>query len=89
MVHADHSSICESSKDSNAIFAGGEAAGWVVSFKNSNVVIYHAGDTALFSDMKLINDLYKPTHVILPIGGFYGMGPEDAAIAVNEFFTDA
>lgn len=47
------------------------------------VSIYHAGDTALFSDMKLIGDLYRPTVAILPVGDRFTMGPEHAARAAN------
>ncbi|MAY74896.1 MAG: metal-dependent hydrolase [Phycisphaerae bacterium] len=45
--------------------------------------IYHAGDTALFSDMKLIGELYKPDVAILPVGDRFTMGPEHAAIAAE------
>ncbi len=46
--------------------------------------LYHAGDTALFSDMKLISER-TPIHVAcLPIGDNFTMGVEDAARA-NEF----
>ena len=45
--------------------------------------VYHAGDTSLFSDMKLIGDIYKPHVAMLPIGDFYTMGPEQAAVAVK------
>jgi L-ascorbate metabolism protein UlaG (beta-lactamase superfamily) len=44
--------------------------------------IYHAGDTALFSDLKLIGR-HKPDLVFLPIGDNFTMGPEDAAIAAE------
>ncbi len=43
--------------------------------------IYHAGDTGVFKDMELIGDYYKPDLSMLPIGGHYTMGPEEAAIA--------
>jgi L-ascorbate metabolism protein UlaG (beta-lactamase superfamily) len=45
--------------------------------------VYHAGDTSLFSDMKLIGDMYKPVVAMLPIGDFYTMGPEPAAAATK------
>lgn len=45
--------------------------------------IYHAGDTTVFQDMKLIRQLYKPTVALLPIGGFYTMGPREAALATS------
>lgn len=47
------------------------------------VSIYHAGDTALFSDMKLIGDIYRPTIAILPVGDRFTMGPEHAARAAQ------
>jgi len=45
--------------------------------------IYHAGDTGLFGDMKLIGEVYNPEVALLPIGGYYTMGPVEAAIAVS------
>lgn len=44
--------------------------------------IYHAGDTALFSDMKLIGERHPIDVAFLPIGDNFTMGPEDAAYAV-------
>ena len=41
------------------------------------------GDTALFGDMKLIGELYKPDIAFLPIGDHFTMGPETAAIAAR------
>jgi len=46
-------------------------------------VVYHAGDTGLTYDMKLIGELYKPLVALLPIGGHYTMGPREAAKAVE------
>ncbi|RPJ95826.1 metal-dependent hydrolase [Rummeliibacillus sp. TYF005] len=46
-------------------------------------VIYHAGDTALFSDMKLLGDIHPIDVALLPIGDNFTMGPEDAARAVD------
>ncbi|HET7452613.1 MAG TPA: metal-dependent hydrolase [Thermoanaerobaculia bacterium] len=43
--------------------------------------IYHAGDTAVFSDMALIAELLHPDVALLPIGDFYTMGPASAAKA--------
>lgn len=45
--------------------------------------IYHAGDTALFGDMKIIGELNDIDTAILPIGDVLTMGPEDAAIAAE------
>lgn len=43
--------------------------------------IYHAGDTNLNSEMKVIKEVYKPNVAMLPIGGVYTMDVEAAAIA--------
>lgn len=46
-------------------------------------IIYHAGDTGLFSDMKLIGDRHQPDIAFLPIGDNFTMGPDDAAYAAQ------
>jgi L-ascorbate metabolism protein UlaG (beta-lactamase superfamily) len=46
-------------------------------------VIYHAGDTALFTDMKLLGELYPMDLAILPIGGHFTMGVREAVKAVE------
>lgn len=46
-------------------------------------VVYHAGDTALFGDMQLIGELYKPAVSILPIGDRFTMGVEHASRAAE------
>jgi L-ascorbate metabolism protein UlaG (beta-lactamase superfamily) len=79
MVHADHS--CGIS-DGDQILYGGEAAGYVVELSDG-FRLYHAGDTNVFSDMKLIADLYRPELVCLPIGDLYTMGPREAALALS------
>lgn len=43
--------------------------------------IYHAGDTCLNSEMKVIGELYEPQISMLPIGGHYTMDIEQAVIA--------
>lgn len=50
---------------------------------NSGKVVYHAGDTCVFGDMKLIGDMYKPDVALLPIGGFFTMDPVQAAMATR------
>ncbi len=59
---------------------GGCAAGVLLKTTDGN--IYHACDTALFSDMKLIGDESLKV-AILPIGDNYTMGPDDAILAVG------
>jgi L-ascorbate metabolism protein UlaG (beta-lactamase superfamily) len=60
---------------------GGSAAGLIIGM--DGVKVYHAGDTALFSDMKLIGELYHPDVALLPIGGRYTMGVAEAMMAAN------
>lgn len=77
MVRADHS--CGLS-DGDRILYGGVAAGYVVR-PDSGHAFYHAGDTALFSDMQLLAELYRPEWAFLPVGDFFTMGPREAARA--------
>lgn len=79
MVQAFHSSSIE--EDGKPVYAGA-ATGYVVKFDNGTT-IYFAGDTALFGDMRLIGEFYRPQIAFLPIGDFYTMGPEQAAKAVE------
>ena len=60
----------------------GEPAGFVVKLENGQT-IYFAGDTALFGDMKIIGELYRPDIAFLPIGDRFTMGPDTAAIAAR------
>ena len=62
-------------------YYGGCACGFVVGM--DGVRVYHAGDTALFSDMKLIGELYQPDIALLPMGGRFTMGPREAMMAAN------
>ena len=77
MVRADHS--CGIS-DGDQILYGGTASGYVVRMADG-FTFYHAGDTALFSDMQLIAELYRPELAFLPIGDLFTMDPMQAARA--------
>ncbi len=52
-------------------------------FTAEEKTVYHAGDTALFSDMKLIGELNDIDIAFLPIGDNFTMGPEDAVLATE------
>lgn len=52
-------------------------------FMNEGKTIYHAGDTGMFSDMKLIGERHPIDLAFLPIGDNFTMGPEDAAYAAK------
>lgn len=51
--------------------------------KAGGVGVYHMGDTALFSDIKLIAERHRPGVVFVPIGDRFTMGPEDGARAAE------
>jgi L-ascorbate metabolism protein UlaG (beta-lactamase superfamily) len=48
--------------------------------------VYHMGDTAIFSDMGLINEIYRPAIGLVPIGDRFTMGAKTAALACKRFF---
>ena len=79
MTHAFHSSSVED--DGKVIYAG-EPAGYMVRLPGG-LMLYHAGDTALFGDMKLLGEMYRPEIACLPIGDLYTMGPREAAKAIR------
>lgn len=79
MVDAKHSSGIED--DGKVIYAG-EPCGYVVRLPGG-FSIYHAGDTCVFGDMKLIGELHAPDVCCLPIGDLYTMGPREAALAIR------
>jgi L-ascorbate metabolism protein UlaG (beta-lactamase superfamily) len=79
MVEAKHSAGVQ---DENGTHYVGVAAGYVLSIEDGPT-IYHAGDTAVFSDMRLIGELYHPQLAMVPIGGHFTMGPKEAAVALK------
>ena len=79
MVEAKHSSGAQDEKGTHYV---GVAAGYVLSVAGGPV-LYFAGDTAVFGDMKLIGELYRPKVAMLPIGGHFTMGPKEAALATS------
>lgn len=67
-------------EDQNIYYLG-MPAGLLVTIEGKT--IYHAGDTGLFSDMKLIGERHPIDIAFLPIGDNYTMGLEDAAYAAG------
>lgn len=57
-------------------------AAWVILTANEKT-IYHAGDTWLFWDMKMLGELYSIDVAFLPIGDVYTMWVNDAVIAAS------
>jgi L-ascorbate metabolism protein UlaG (beta-lactamase superfamily) len=85
-VHAEHSSELvwkNPATDKEETYYGGEPVGYIIELENG-FKIWHMGDTGLYADMKLIGDTYKPDLVLIPIGGHFTMGPQDAATAVRD-----
>jgi L-ascorbate metabolism protein UlaG (beta-lactamase superfamily) len=79
LVPALHSS---SIQDGDQTLPGGDPGGYVVRLP-SGYTFYHAGDTALFSDMRLIAELWRPRLAFLPIGDLFTMDPKQAARAAR------
>lgn len=52
-------------------------------FNIGGKVLYHAGDTCLNSEMKIIGELYEPDVAMLPVGGHYTMDIEHAVVAAD------
>lgn len=75
MVQAVHSSSFGDGSN------GGTSAGFVV--ESGDHTYYHAGDTALTMDMKLIGDAYRLNFAMLPIGDVFTMGIDDALTAAD------
>ena len=59
----------------------GMPCGFMIEF--GGAVIYHAGDTAMFTDMDLLGQIYQPDLAMFPIGDRFTMGPEMAAAAAE------
>jgi L-ascorbate metabolism protein UlaG (beta-lactamase superfamily) len=79
MTHAVHSCGI---LDEGKIIYGGEAAGYVLRFADGRA-LYFAGDTNVFSDMHLIEQIYHPELAFLPIGDLFTMSPREAAVAAK------
>ncbi|HEY8437209.1 MAG TPA: metal-dependent hydrolase [Candidatus Limnocylindrales bacterium] len=81
MVRADHSSGDLYGGAETPIYFG-EPVGFIVELEDG-VRIYFAGDTDVFSDLRLIGERFRPSLAFLPIGGHFTMDPAGAALAVE------
>ncbi len=79
MLPAQHSSSHE--VDGKPVYLG-DAVGYMMRFEDGTTV-YHTGDTCVFGDMRLYAEIYKPDTAVMPIGGHFTMGPEQAAHAAR------
>ncbi len=74
MIQAFHSSSIM--LEEGQIIYGGMPAGYVIEV--DGLTILHAGDTSLFSDMKMIGERHNIDVAFIPIGDQFTMGPDDA-----------
>jgi L-ascorbate metabolism protein UlaG (beta-lactamase superfamily) len=82
-VQALHSSSFGNGDGSNTYL--GNPLGLVLHFPGDKT-LYHMGDTDIFGDMALINELHEPEIGIVPIGDRFTMGGAVAALACRRFF---
>ncbi|WP_376704356.1 metal-dependent hydrolase [Mesorhizobium sp. ISC25] len=82
-VQALHSSSFPGEGGQNTYL--GNPGGLVLHFPEDKT-LYHMGDTDIFSDMALINELHEPKIGIVPIGDRFTMGGAVAALACQRFF---
>jgi len=59
----------------------GAPTGFIVKFPNGS--FYHPGDTGLFATMELFGELYSPEVFFCPIGSYYTMSIDQAAVATK------
>jgi len=83
-VRADHSSSFGGEGGSNTYL--GNPLGLILHFPDGRS-LYHMGDTDIFSDMALINELHAPEIGIVPIGDRFTMGGAVAALACRRYFN--
>ncbi len=83
-VRADHSSSSQTGSGQNVYL--GNPAGLILHFPDGSS-LYHMGDTDIFADMALINELHKPQIGIVPVGDRFTMGGAVAALACRRYFT--
>ncbi|TMW71717.1 metal-dependent hydrolase [Alteribacter natronophilus] len=80
LTQAFHGSAYTEEESQRIVYTGMPAG---ILFFAEGKTVYHAGDTGLFSDMKLLGEMYNIDAAFLPIGDNFTMGPEDAAVAAK------
>lgn len=80
MVQAFHSSGIVIEGEKQILYAG-MPAGFIIHAEGKTIL--HAGDTALYSDMKMIGERHNIDVAFIPIGDHFTMGPEDALQAAE------
>ena len=80
-VPAWHGSSVQRDEDATSVYAG-SPTGLIVTLRDGPI-IYHTGDTDLFSDMALVKQFHKIDVMLVCIGDHFTMGPARAAEAVK------
>ena len=83
-VRADHSSSKQTGEGGNNVYLGNPAG--LILHAAGEKTLYHMGDTDIFGDMALINELHRPDVGIVPIGDRFTMGGAVAALACRRYF---
>ena len=85
-VNAVHSS--STVVDGKPVYLGAEG-GWMIESGQGDAAetLYHMGDTDVFADMGLLQELHRPKIGVAPIGGHFTMDPARAAFACKKFFS--
>lgn len=66
---------------------GGRPVGFVLEFTDGRT-LYHTGDTGIFGDMELIQELHAPNIILLQAGGGpFNQDPKAAALAIKKYFS--
>jgi len=85
-IHTDFGYIAFTPAIHSSSFEGrylGVACGLVLNFEKIGIKVYHAGDTALFSDMQLIGEIVQPDIAMIPVGDRFTMSPGLGKIAAE------
>ncbi|MFS8182059.1 L-ascorbate metabolism protein UlaG, beta-lactamase superfamily [Pseudovibrio denitrificans] len=86
LTNAVHSSACSFDTEGSVadVYLGNPAG--VVVMAEDEPTLLHMGDTDIFSDMELINEIYRPQIGIVPIGDRFTMGGRTASMACQRYF---
>lgn len=85
MIHFDDFSVALVNANHSSSFQGeyaGEPGGLILSFED-DICFYHMGDTNIFTDLEFYADMYEPHVVAAPMGDYYTMGPQEAAMCLE------
>ncbi len=72
------------SASSEGVYLGNPCG--IILRKEGEKTLYHMGDTDIFGDMGLINEIYEPKIGLVPIGDRFTMGAKTAAMACKRYF---